>query len=123
MVLEQDVKMDNVLVSHFCAESFDHNSALRATLRQDSRLQYALFDFDISIMFKPDSTPAERRLPSKFSWHGGYHQPYDTSQGELDYDPFAIDVACMGNFFREDLQVCLQTHCVQLYIINNRPFA
>jgi hypothetical protein len=92
-------------------------------LRQDSRLQYALFDFDISIMFNPDSTPAERRLPSEFSWEGGYHQPYDTSQGELDYDPFAFDVACMGNFFREYLQVCLQTHCVQHYITNNRQFA
>ena len=95
-----------MLVSHFCAGLYDHNNPLRVALRQESRVRYALFDFDISIMFEPDSTPAEYRLRSVFSWEGGYHQPYDTSQGELDYDPFAFDVACMGRFFLQNLQVC-----------------
>lgn len=68
---------------------------------------YALFDFDISIMFSPNSSAEQRRLPYWDSWDGGsFDGPYDTAQGELDYDPFAFDVATLGICLALEFQVC-----------------
>jgi len=55
-------------------------------------------------MFPPNSTPSECRLPSNLSFTGGSNQPHDTSQGELDYDPFGFDVGCLGVLFCEEFQ-------------------
>jgi hypothetical protein len=63
------------------------NNPLWKKNRNSSQLVYAIFDFDIAIMFSSSATVAERRLPN---------QPHDTAQGELDYDPFAFDVGCLG---------------------------
>ncbi|KAF8490577.1 hypothetical protein JB92DRAFT_1304338 [Gautieria morchelliformis] len=35
---------------------------------------------------------------------GGQDQPYDTRQGELDYDPCAFDVGCLGVHFCKHFQ-------------------
>jgi len=56
-------------------------------------------------MFPPTSTTVERRLPYNLSWDGTMNQPHDTSQGELDYDPFAFDVGCLGVLFCQKFQV------------------
>ena len=55
--------------------------------------RYCLFDFDVSIAF-PFNIPIEQcRLNADESWLGfPWYTPFDTSQGELDYDPFSYDV-------------------------------
>lgn len=58
-------------------------------------------------MFSPDTSAEDRRLPYWDSWDGGYFEgPYDTAQGEFDYDPFAFDVATLGIMIAVDFQVC-----------------
>ena len=79
---------------------------MQRTLRRDGHLVYAITDFDVSIMFPTTVTREQCRLPSKLSWSGGYDQPNDTSQGELDYDPFAYDVGHLGVLFCHEFQVC-----------------
>jgi len=32
--------------------------------------------------------------------------PFDTSQGELDYDPFVLEIGCLGLFLCTICQVC-----------------
>src|SRR5882762_6235185 len=86
-------------MNHFCASGQMRFNTMRGPLRSAGHLVYALLDFDISIQFPPNSTPADMRLPSSLSWWGSYNQPADTAQGELDYDPFAFDVGCLGVLF------------------------
>jgi len=66
-----------------------------------------MIDFDISIMFPTTSTTVKHRLPSNLAWDGGYNQLHDTWKGEVDYDPFAYDVGCLGILFCDEFQVRL----------------
>jgi hypothetical protein len=103
----QDITLANCLVNHFGAYPDESSNLMRQKLRSDGHLIYAICDFDIAIMFPSTTTPAERRLPSNLSWDGGFNQPHDTKQGELDYDPFVFDVGCLGVLFCREFQVCL----------------
>ncbi|KAF8503080.1 kinase-like domain-containing protein [Gautieria morchelliformis] len=103
-IVHRDIKPENILVNHFAAFSHIEWNEMRRTLRRDGHLAYAIIDFDISIMFPPTATREECRLPSNLSWDGAYDQPHDTKQGELDYDPFAFDVGCLGILFCERFQ-------------------
>jgi hypothetical protein len=103
----QDIKIDNVLVNHFGADSSLANNEVRSELRSDGKLIYALFDFDISIMAPPDAKKGEYRLPYHMSWWGSFNQPMDTAQGEFDYDPFAFDVGMLGSEFCQVYQVTI----------------
>jgi hypothetical protein len=86
---------------------------LLTELRRRDAVLYTHIDFDLSIMFEPDSTPAERRLPWIQSFQGPWVDIYDTQQGELDYDPFGYDVACLGELFCIEFQVCTEV-CISL---------
>lgn len=88
-----------MLINHFWLSLYDSH---RAHLGQEGQLAYALFDFDAAMMLKP----GQRRLPSHLSWIGGISPPDDTSQGELDYDPFAFDVGCLGVLITMVFKVC-----------------
>jgi hypothetical protein len=101
----QDIKSGNILVNHFGTSTYNSWNDLRRKLRRDGHLVYAIMDFDISMIFPPTATRDECRLPSRMSWIGGQSQPHDTRQGELDYDPFAFDVGCLGVLFCRDFQV------------------
>ncbi|KAF8481430.1 kinase-like domain-containing protein [Gautieria morchelliformis] len=103
-IVHRDIKPENILVNHFAAFSNVTQNDLRRTLRRDDHLVYAIIDFDISIIFPPTATREECRLPSNLSWDGAYDQPHDTKQGELDYDPFAFDVGCLGVLFCRQFQ-------------------
>ncbi|KAF8481432.1 kinase-like domain-containing protein [Gautieria morchelliformis] len=103
-IVHRDIKPENILVNHFGAFSHIEWNEMRRTLRRDGHLVYAIIDFDISIMFPPTATREECRLPSNLSWDGAYDQPHDTKQGELDYDPFAFDVGCLGVLFCKRFQ-------------------
>ena len=76
--------------------------------------QYCLFDFNQSVIF-PRKAPLNMcRLPDRFSWSGTpeYH-PMDLNQGELDYDPFAFDVGCLGFFLLQKFHVRMRLLCLR----------
>ena len=97
----QDIKTPNILINHFGVFPDVHTNNLQRTFLHNGHLVYAIIDFDISTMFPPTATREERRLPSDLSFDGGLNQPHDTSQGELDCDPFAFDATCLGVLFCE----------------------
>ena len=67
---------------------------------------YCLFDFNLSVAFPLDIPIEKCRLDSEESWVGWpWYTPFDTSHGELDYDPFLFDVGLMGNMLKEYLTV------------------
>lgn len=82
----------------------------RARLGAEGKLSYALMDFDVSL-YLPSSRPGTVRRPYTESFLGRGPHPYDTDQGELDYDPFAFDVGTLGVSFCERFQVCMPTAC------------
>jgi hypothetical protein len=93
-------------------EAVDYFLLLTELRRRDAVL-YAHIDFDMSIMFEPESIPAERRLPWVLSRQGSSMYVYDTQQGEIDHDPFAYDVACLGELFCVQFQVCTKVFISQ----------
>ncbi|XP_006462230.1 hypothetical protein AGABI2DRAFT_119089 [Agaricus bisporus var. bisporus H97] len=104
-ILHRDIKLANVLVSHFADEGtyYDY-SAARERLQWSNQLTYCLFDFDISMMLPADTDQVQCRFPYKLSWDGSGYQPRDTSQGEFDYNPFAYDVGTLGRVLCTEYQ-------------------
>ncbi|CAA7265454.1 unnamed protein product [Cyclocybe aegerita] len=106
-ICHRDVKPANMLANHF-SDDTDANFDTRMQLRLHGQLKYAMFDFDFSIMFPPTIDRALCRLPYQKSWEAAWIRPYDTSQGEFDYDPFAFDVGTLGfvliHSFRERIR-------------------
>ena len=95
-----------MLVNHYSATLM----AIRSKSREDWRLanasnnnvHYCLIDFDVSLILPKDV----RRLPSTFAFYGHlFFQPPDIQAGEIDYDPYAFDVACLGNVFASEIDV------------------
>ncbi|TDL23639.1 hypothetical protein BD410DRAFT_143397 [Rickenella mellea] len=95
-IVHRDINISNCVVNHFCADTREEWNGMRKELGRDGRLIYAMIDFDIAIMFPPHATSEECRLPHNLSWDGNCSRPNDTMQGELDYDPLAFDVGCLG---------------------------
>lgn len=63
--------------------------------------QYCIFDFDTSIQLPPDTCLREARRPARESRITvSPFQPADIDLGEHAYNPFAYDVACLGNVYR-----------------------
>ena len=73
-------------------------ATVRSEPWSEGKLMYALFDFDISIMAPPG---ANGSIDFLTICHGGVRatNPWDTAQGEFDYDPFAFDVGMLGSEF------------------------
>ncbi|OJT03961.1 hypothetical protein TRAPUB_5354, partial [Trametes pubescens] len=99
-----DISEWNMLVN--CYNPYSPKSArhLLDGHRSPSDVHYCLFDFDISHIFPRDAPLSVCRRPSAESYEGAlsYH-PFDTSCGEYDYNPFAYDVACLGNLYKVHL--------------------
>ncbi|KAG5352557.1 hypothetical protein C0989_001775 [Termitomyces sp. Mn162] len=84
---------------------YDGYNAHRASLRNQGKLTYALFDFGHSTMFPRSVHINECRLPSYISFCTyPLQRPDDTHQGEIDFNPFAFDVGMMGVLFCEEFQ-------------------
>ncbi|TDL24049.1 hypothetical protein BD410DRAFT_693513, partial [Rickenella mellea] len=103
-IVHRDISPSNILVNFFDYNSFvNHEGAARhraGLLSMPAR--YCLFDFNLAVIFPSDMPLEACRLPSTLAGHGApWLHPPDVLQGELDYDPFAFDVACMGNLFLE----------------------
>ncbi|KAG5735775.1 hypothetical protein E4T56_gene7923 [Termitomyces sp. T112] len=104
-IVHGDIKTENILVSHMDRHYYDGYNAHRASLRNQGKLTYALFDFGHSTMFPRSVRINECRLPSYISF-GTYplQRPDDTHQGEIDFNPFAFDVGMLGVLFCEEFQ-------------------
>ena len=74
-------------------------------------MRYAYIDFGLSHCFPRDTAPHDLRLPVRESLKGhDEHHPLDITTAEFEddtatYDPFAYDVACLGSYLRQYLQV------------------
>ncbi|RPD59770.1 hypothetical protein L227DRAFT_502814 [Lentinus tigrinus ALCF2SS1-6] len=83
---------------------WDFSSATRSRLiehRRTSCVLYCLFDFNMSVQFPLETPLHECRLVAEtVMFAGTQYNPCDVHFGAYDYDPFAHDVACLGNMFR-----------------------
>ncbi|KAF8909768.1 hypothetical protein CPB84DRAFT_1765442 [Gymnopilus junonius] len=98
-----DVNQSNVLVNHFSDSEVLEQNLVRANLRSQGLLLYALFDFDFSVMLPLEGDRTKYRLPYVRSW-GTFNCTMDTAQGEFDYNPFVMDVGTMGVRFCKHYQ-------------------
>ncbi|TFK91607.1 hypothetical protein K466DRAFT_659930 [Polyporus arcularius HHB13444] len=101
-VARRDVDEQNVMNNFYTL--WRPADAFRTRLtehRRTSRVLYCLFDFNLSVQFPLDTPLRECRLVTgKCTSFGSGYRPWDLSFGAYDYDPFAYDVACLGNIFR-----------------------
>ncbi|GJJ07968.1 hypothetical protein Clacol_002175 [Clathrus columnatus] len=97
----KDLKDDNTLVNHFGAYCRNRRNEMRPKLRSAGKLTYVLFDFDLALLLPS----TECRLPSRVSFYVMTAIiPFDTSHGELDYDPYKFEMGCLGIFLCETFQ-------------------
>jgi hypothetical protein len=108
----QDLSENNILVNYFGDSTWpSQDDHLRNVFLLNDEALYAIFDYNLSVVLPSGTTPHERRLPFKMSFYGlAVDRPFDTAQGEFDYDPFAWDVACLGIQLRYRFQVCSPVH-------------
>jgi hypothetical protein len=95
-----------MLVNHYSADALACFSTARRSWRTANTLtkqvRYCYIDFDISMILPKDVS----RLSSDYAFEGlGLWQPRDVHAGEHDYDPYAFDVACLGNVFASEFDV------------------
>ncbi|KAJ3515516.1 hypothetical protein NMY22_g14434 [Coprinellus aureogranulatus] len=96
-IVHRDISENNVLVNHFTDAAHTED---RVLLGRQGKLRFALYDFDISIVFPQEAKRSKCRLPREKSFEGTWPTPTrDTSHGEPDYDPFVYDVGCLGLLF------------------------
>ncbi|KAI0332318.1 hypothetical protein GY45DRAFT_1274190 [Cubamyces sp. BRFM 1775] len=100
-IVHRDIHEVNVLVNWYCLDGNQDSCSerMRAHYRSPSAL-YALFDFDMALKLPSSTSLKDCRRPAEeaYSGHPEY-QPDDVYQGERHYNPFAFDVACLGNLF------------------------
>jgi hypothetical protein len=111
----QDLSYRNILVNYFGDSTWpSQDDHLRDVFIASDQALYAIFDYNLSVIFPGGTPSAARRLPFEKSYCGlVMHRPYDTAQGEFDYDPFAWDVACLGIMLRNRFQVCPGFSCTR----------
>lgn len=67
---------------------------------QSPAVEYALFDFDLSLQMPLDISLKKCRRPAHEAFKGKRsYIPEDVFHGEPHYNPFAFDVACLGNLY------------------------
>ncbi|KAF9562453.1 hypothetical protein CPC08DRAFT_687690 [Agrocybe pediades] len=99
-----DIHTANFLVSHFTdSVAGADDSKMRAGLRSQNKLLYAISDFDFSMMLPPEVNRSKFRLPYYESW-GTFNVTTDTAQGEFDFNPFVMDVGALGVLFCHSYQ-------------------
>ncbi|KAJ8468443.1 hypothetical protein ONZ51_g9637 [Trametes cubensis] len=101
-IAHRDIHESNIMINWYCGNGGDEDDCAerrRAHYRSPSAL-YALLDFDFSLQLPLKTSLRDCRRPACEAFDGkdDYH-PYDVFQGERHYNPFAFDVACLGNLF------------------------
>jgi hypothetical protein len=79
---------------------------MRTDLRKAGRLDYAPNDFDLSMLLPPNVCTKAFRLPIAEIHPGAWEKPYEALRGEIDFNPFAYVVGCLGIQFAYTFQVC-----------------
>ena len=106
---QKDICEYNIVVNHFRLDQ-DHRSGLKNDLREHRRgdnVLYAFMDFDQSIQLPVDTSLKTCRRPFDESFHGSeIYKSDDALWGAPYYNPFAFDVAMLGNLFRFHFCVC-----------------
>ena len=108
----QDLTWCNMLVNHLpngfiYMPEFEKNP-VRKQLRSEGRLSYAIFDFDLSLMLPSGKPLSEYRLPIHVCFSGALYKPWGVAEAQLDFNPFAYDVGCLGIRFCQRFQVLEQ---------------
>ncbi|KAK7676324.1 hypothetical protein QCA50_020707 [Cerrena zonata] len=98
LIAHRDIHPHNILINYQYSRDFPNSPPFFSKDRKETR--FALCDFGISVMFSPDVPPSERMCPVEQSEWGifEYHPP-DVCEGQVVYDPFPYDVACLGGVF------------------------
>ncbi|RPD59774.1 hypothetical protein L227DRAFT_502913 [Lentinus tigrinus ALCF2SS1-6] len=101
-VAHRDINDHNVMNNFYSL--WEPCSTSRSRLvehRRTTSVLYCLFDFNFSVQFPLETPLHECRLVAETTLFGGTpYDPCDVYYGAYDYDPFAHDVACLGNMFR-----------------------
>ena len=108
----QDITWLNALINHLPNRDILglETNLLRKQLRAEGRSSYALFDFNLSIMLPPGRPLSSYRLPIEECIPGVADKPWGVIwESELDFNPFAYDVGCMGVRFSDRFQVSIIT--------------
>ncbi|KAI0630172.1 hypothetical protein C8Q77DRAFT_1136768 [Trametes polyzona] len=104
-IVHRDLKISNILINYFNPASVnvvDRKRSIQDFLgsTKTEDVQYCLFDFDISGAFPHDVLVKTYRTDSEWALYGTpFLHPPDARLGEYDYNPFAFDVGCLGNFY------------------------
>ncbi|KAI0363264.1 hypothetical protein BV20DRAFT_1031616 [Pilatotrama ljubarskyi] len=100
-IAHRDIHESNMLVNWYCGDDkLDHCSHLLEEHRRSQAAIYALFDYDLALQLPPETDLRNCRRPSEEAFTGkAMYQPADIYQGEWYYNPYAFDVACLGNMF------------------------
>ncbi|KAL1942080.1 hypothetical protein VTO73DRAFT_6610 [Trametes versicolor] len=99
-IAHRDINHTNVLMNCYSPALDDYwaRDMLRDHIQTSGHVEYALFDFNLSVQFPADADIRTVRLPSCEAWRGAlmFH-PTDAIMGQPEYNPFPFDVACLGN--------------------------
>ncbi|TBU48608.1 hypothetical protein BD309DRAFT_949131 [Dichomitus squalens] len=100
-IAHRDIRETNILVNGYCPEleAFESKAIVAEHLHSPD-VAFSFFDYDLAIQLPRNVSVNESRRPA---WEGNrgspeFHPP-DISLAQPEYNPFAFDVACLGNMF------------------------
>ncbi|KAI0645524.1 hypothetical protein C8Q79DRAFT_911014 [Trametes meyenii] len=100
-IAHRDITNPNILVNCYDPTTEIMDEGMLAEHRRSGAARYCLFDFNLSIQLPPDTCLRNCRRPAIEAYTAmTSYIPDDTFRGEPWYNPFAFDVACLGNMFR-----------------------
>ncbi|KAF9553087.1 hypothetical protein CPC08DRAFT_698058 [Agrocybe pediades] len=104
-IIHGDIKMANVLIDNFGDGLYSEINPLRVMRRAESRVRYAIFDFDFSRMIPMVKNSRDYWIStySPYLW-GTFNRTKDCAQGELEYNPFVTEVCTLGITFSDHFQ-------------------
>ncbi|KAI9066413.1 hypothetical protein FKP32DRAFT_1565973 [Trametes sanguinea] len=100
-IAHRDIFNSNMLVDYYRHDvpACDIGPIL-AERRRTHDIHYCLLDFDLSIKLPPSTSLRDCLRPaSEAMTTCSPYEPPDVAHGEEAYNPFAFDVACLGNMF------------------------
>ena len=99
---EQDIDFHNIMVNCYTFGPYrDRFIHALGKHRRGPGAFHCLMDFNRSLKFPSGKSLDACRLPGEAALVSATpYQPLDLNLAEHDYDPFAFDVACLGNMFR-----------------------
>ncbi|KAI0355650.1 hypothetical protein OH77DRAFT_1424591 [Trametes cingulata] len=99
-IAHRDINTSNVLMNCYspALEEWCTEDVVREHVRTSDEVAYCLFDFDLSLQLPLETDIRSARRPSLEAFRGApaFH-PSDVWCGPPTYNPFAFDVACLGN--------------------------